>query len=642
MIGPQRTPFTPRLAMLSLALTLLLLSCSEYDLVDQGDLSVVLDEDTGTPCPPEMPGCHDTADTAVPVTDTWEPVVHDCQVAVATQKDVPVLEECTGTESTGTVANAYDLVIEYQYLSSGSGVIVMPAIGNLTDDNGDGRVDEDDLPDIAFTTWSSNTLVALNGDGSGEIFIANGFAGEGGVVIADVDADGEPEVIALTTRGEIAAVNSSGSTEWTSAGFPVMAYPQPIVADLDGDGKPEVIGDVGVVNGEDGSTVATLSNPANSWRTPIAADLDQDGKQEIILGNNVYDHNGNKLWSNNGTGAGNFGAVGDGDGDGDPEVFFVSGSTLYIHESDGTLIRQVGIPGSNPGPPSIADFDGDGEIEIAIPANSQIAVFDMDGTELWRMPIQDGSGLAGCSGYDMDGDGAYEVLYADEQALRMYDGATGAVLYEDYNHSSGTVWEYPVVADVDQDGSAEICIASNGSSFAGITCFGHSGDGWPESGPTWPSHDFAVTNIDPDGSVPAVPEASWLMHNVFRARPAVDEPASADLRASLVDICVASCDEGPVKVSVQVQNQGAVDIEAGTQWAFYRNDTDVLTLITTGTVDAVPAGVAIGGFVIELMPTDFGDDGFVLAIDDDGTGLDDVGECDEENNQVAWLDRICQ
>jgi hypothetical protein len=109
-----------------------------------------------------------------------------------------------------------------------------------------------------------------------------------------------------------------------------MAYPQPAVADLDADGKPEVIGDIGVVNGEDGSTVATLTGITNSWRTPVAADLDQDGKQEIILGNRVFSATGALLWSNAGTGAGNFSAVADVDGDPGGEVFFVSGSQLFF------------------------------------------------------------------------------------------------------------------------------------------------------------------------------------------------------------------------------------------------------------------------------------------------------------------------
>ena len=43
-------------------------------------------------------------------------------------------------------------------------VIVMPAVGNLTDDNGDGLINDLDRPDIVYTTWNENHLVALHGD----------------------------------------------------------------------------------------------------------------------------------------------------------------------------------------------------------------------------------------------------------------------------------------------------------------------------------------------------------------------------------------------------------------------------------------------------------------------------------------------
>jgi hypothetical protein len=51
------------------------------------------------------------------------------------------------------VTDPFNLTIEMSYTSAGSGAIVMPAVGNLNDDNGDGRVDETDIPDIVFTTW---------------------------------------------------------------------------------------------------------------------------------------------------------------------------------------------------------------------------------------------------------------------------------------------------------------------------------------------------------------------------------------------------------------------------------------------------------------------------------------------------------
>ena len=622
---------------------LLTLACTDYDLVKDDDVGEpTRDSDPG--CPPSFPNCHDSAvDSDEPI-DTQIENPDDCDVSVASAGTVTVVDECVGTGgSGGSVDDAFDLVIEYQYTSAGSGSIVMPAIGNVDDDNGDGVVDENDTPDIAFTTWSANTLVVLSGDGSGPIFEVSGFTGQGGVTIADVDSDGDPEVIAITTGNQIAAVNSSGSKEWTSSSFGMMAYPQPAVADLDADGKPEVIGDVGIVNGEDGSTVASLSGLNNSWRTPVAADIDLDGDQEVILANGVFGPTGSLEWSNGGSGSGNFAAVADIDSDPEGEVFFVSGSVLYIHEDDGSLIRQVTIPGSNPGPPSVADFDGDGEVEIAIPANSRLSVWDVDGTMLWDATINDSSGLAGCSGYDMDGDGAYEVLYADQDALRMYDGATGAVLYENYSHSSGTVWEYPVIADIDGDQSAEICISSNGGTYKGVTCFGHAGDGWPRSGPTWGTHDFAVTNLEPDGSVPKVPEVSWKNYNVFRARPAVDDPSTSDVAGSLIDLCVADCNDGPIKLSFQAYNAGGETLEAGTPWALYKNDAGTLTLVQTGALSAELASGEKGeGFVVTVGPEDLGLNGFVLSLDDDGTGVGSVDECDEDNNLVEFPDKICQ
>lgn len=548
---------------------------------------------------------------------------------------VPILEACEGGDAP-TIPDPWDVGIEWQYTSGGSGVIVMPAVGNMTDDNGDGVVDERDTPDIAFTTWGGNELVLLSGDGAGVIFSVPGFDGQGGVTIADADADGDPEIVAITSAHQVALVDGSGSTEWTSSTFGLMAYPQPTVADLDGDGLPEVIADVAVVNGEDGSKVAELSGITNSWRTPIAADLDQDGTQEIILGNVVYDHDGNREWTNAGTGAGNFAAVGDVDGDAGGEVIFVSGSVAYLHDDDGSLIRQFAIPGSNPGPPAMADFDGDGEVEIAIPANTTLSVFDMDGTKLWTVAIQDGSGLAGCSGYDIDGNGAYEVLYADETDMRIYDGTTGAVLYDNPSHDSGTVWEYPVIADVDKDGSAEIIYASNGVT-KGITVLGHNGSGWAKSGETWGTHDFAVTNLEPDGSVPVVPEPSWQKYNVFRARPIVDDPANSDLAVAITDVCVATCTAGPVEVGVGVLNQGGADTDAGVLLNLYADTDTGLVLVASQALPAIAAGTRIDGIHFELPVTDLGKYGFVATVDDD----DVEGECDEANNSDTWVDVFC-
>jgi hypothetical protein len=618
---------------------------------DEGDTAGGPDTDIGDTDPPPPEECNGLDDNGDGVVDEGFADDDgngrvDCLDVVCPALDVgdagtvAIVEECAGTVSE-TVTDPWNAVIEYQYTSAGSGVIVMPAVGNLNDDNGDGRVDEADVPEIVFTSWTSNTLVALDGATGVELFEVSGFDGQGGVTIADVDDDGEPEVIAIQSGYRIAAVDATGAVEWSSAAFGMMPYPQPTVADLDNDGMPEVIGDVGVVNGEDGSTVATLTGITNSWRTPIAADIDQDGDQEIILGNRVYDENGTALWSNAGNGSGNFGAVIDIDGDPEAEVFFASNSTGYLHEADGTAIRTFTIPGGAiPGPPCAADFDGDGEVEIAVPNSTQISVFDSDGTRLWSATMQDNSGLAGCSGYDVNGDGAYEVLFADEIAFRIYDGSTGTILYENRNHASGTVWEYPVIADVDNDGSAEIVVADNGGTWRGVTVFGHAGDGWPKSGTTWATHDFAVTNIEPDGHVPSPPEPSWQVYNVFRARPAVDDPSSADLSVAITDVCVADCDYGPVKLSFQVTNKGGAEVDAGALVSIYADD-GVPRFVASVALPAVPAGTTLAGVEVDLTPADIGIYGFIVRVDDDGTGAEQVRECDETNNADEYSDVVC-
>ena len=173
-----------------------------------------------------------------------------------------------------------------------------------------------------------------------------------------------------------------------------------------------------------------------------------------------------------------------------------------------------------------------------------------------------------------------------------------------------------------------VVIGSNNYGFSGwggITVFGHNGDGWPKSGATWHVHDFAVSNINPDGSVPANPIPPWQEYNVYRARPAVDDPAYPDVAGIIRDLCVADCDDGPVKISVQVENEGSRTLAAGTPWAFYKVDGTGNTLVTTGTLPEVPSGEAPEGFVIEVAPTDLGEFGFVIVLDDDGTGAGDDG-----------------
>ncbi len=617
---------------------LFLLACVDYEVKGDPPEPEGLDSAVDTDCPPSLPDCTDT-DTTYPPDDTAPPDPDDCSVDATLAGLVAINEECQGTTTIREIVDPYDLQIEYSYTSSASGPVVKTSVINLTDDDGDGSVTTDDVPDIVFTVYQSGELVALHGDGSGEIFVSTGWAGAGDVVTADVDADGDVDICGFSASPQhIRCVDATGAEVWESTASSNNVYPHITACDLDQDGMPEVIGDTVVVSGADGSTLWEIPS-AGAYTVPVCADIDLDGSAEVIYDDDVYESDGSLKWSIPAGGLTKMAAVVNADSDDEAEIFLAA-DQLYLYDSDGTQINATPIPTQYPGPPCAADFDGDGEVEVAVPAGTAFYMFDTDGTELWRAAMQDNSGLAGCSGYDMDGDQIYEVLFADEVAVRLYDGATGAVLYESYAHNSGTLYEYPVIADVDNDGSAEILIAENLGTRMGITVYGHNGDGWPASGPTWPAHDFAVSNFDQDGTIPTSPTPSWLEYNVFRARPAVDDPSYPDLAGDVVDVCVADCTNGPIKISIEVWNEGGADIEAGVPWALYKDDGGSLAFVMSGLLPEIAAGTSIASFEIELTPDQMGQNGFLVQLDDDGS-IDTLTECDETNNGLRYTDTLC-
>jgi hypothetical protein len=639
-------------------------ACSDYNFTKDAGVDPCINDDpcseeTGQPIDTSVPlpeeicnGIDDDGDGEIdegfPDTDgdgIADCIDEDCEIEIPPAGTVTIDDTCLAPDI--QISDPWNVAIEWQYtVSSGSGVIIMPAVGNLTDDNGDGVIDEKDNPDIVFTTWLENKLIALHGDGSGVIFSKPGFNGTAGVAIADVDNDGEPEIIAASITNQIVALDTSGNPEWTSQSFAWQMFPQPTVADLEGDGDVEVIFDIAIVEGSSGATVTTLKGVTSLWRAPVVADVDNDGVQEILLGEHCFSPDGTIEFSVPRVGDSTFAAVADIDGDPGGESFWVTGNKMYIVDDDGTILKTVNLYGSayRPGPPAVADFDGDGVVEVVVPASYRLEMWEIDGTRIWDVPIQDASGIAGVSGYDVNADGVYEVLYADEVRLRIFDGATGNVLYENTNHSSGTLWEYPVVADVDGDGSAEIVIASNGSVWKGITVLGHNGDGWAKSGSTWSLHDFAMTNIEPDGHVPSPAPKSWDVYNVFRARPTVDD-AAVDLTVNVVDACFSGCeDDNPASIAIQVANQGGIAAAAGVPVSMYALDGTTETLLSTQTLPLeLVGGSTSETLVFEFKKGEYGTDGVVFRADDDGTGTGTgvQNECDESNNQTVYSEWPC-
>lgn len=611
---------------------------------------------TGTSGTPETSGTTGTTTAALPSTDTGDSSTTSSLAGTSTSGTSTTGGEACGltplpagsTEVVGAcggnqakvVVDPYNLEVEWQKQLFGgeyAGSYQMPVVGVLTDDDGDGDVDsDDDVVVIAITGLINGGLRVMRGVDGSTVFEVPGILGSG-PALADVDSDGEPEIVAITMGQEVVAISNTGQIEWKSMIFDKgWIQNQVTVSDLDGDGDVEVLTEFAILDGATGALLVTLSG--SGWHPPIPADLDLDGKKEIVMPHRVLSSAGAVLWKLQYSESSMFGAVLNTDPDPQAEVMMNSSSGLYLRQHDGTPIALYAKPADHVmGPPCVADFDGDGLVEVGVPAGTTLGVINLDGTYLWKVATKDITGSAGCSAYDVEGDGAYELFYADEETFRIYNGKTGAALYTTgSNHNSATNYEYPVIADIDKDGSAEIVLSSTVHNMVvnphGITVIGHVDDGWSAAGQYWGIHDFAVTNINPDGSVPATYDPPWVTHNLFRARPTVDPPR-ADLRVDITASCVECASEA--QVAYQVCNQGGSDVAADVPLTLFALADMVEVAIETRLLPAVPAGKCLAGDAFTFDPALLVDGGVVLRLYDDGNAVAGGGDCSRANDAVA-------
>lgn len=574
----------------------------------------------------------------------------DCPLDLASAGSVDLDPDCETADV--EVVDPWDVAIEWQWTGLSSRETVRhsfstPVIAPLRDDNGDGVVDTRDTPDVAFTTVSGFLVVLSGADGS-ERWAVDGIESQAGVAFADLDTDGIADVLTVDADGHPVLFDAAGVLLWTAPEAVTGRYPQPSVGDLDGDGVPEALVDDLVLDGRTGAVEARLPATADvPYRMATSADLDLDGSQEVLFADGVYDGTGALAWSSGLSGPwGLWSAPIDVDGDPEAEVLFFGGGELVVFEADGTVVSRTADPAwDRPGPPCVADFDGDGAVEVAFASYDVLSLVELDGQVVWDKAIDDSSGLAGCSGYDFDADGAYEVVYADQQRLFILDGATGSVRFRQRDHASVTALEYPVIADLDADGSAEVVFVSNywDEGWGGLTVLGHAGDGWARSGTAWPVHDFAVTNLTGAGRVPASPYPPWRLYNVMRARPTSDG-AAVDLAAHITDVCVSGCDPevGVVRVAAQVWNEGVLDAPSGLTLALWAEAGGSPVLLDTVTLPAVPSGEALGGVELRAPSRELAAGPLFIVVDDDAAlGPGRVLECDEQDNRDAWADDPC-
>lgn len=520
-----------------------------------------------------------------------------------------------------------------------------------------------------------------------------------GPALGDLDGDGRAEIVAAVHGGGLLAwgwdeATSSFVLRWRSgtcsggSSVPDVTggadqWAGPSIHDLDDDGLAEIIYGATVYRGSDGCLVGGNPYPAYSKGVvPIVADVDEDGLMELVQGDGVYAWTG-AAWAREtySTGSLSLGQVAVADlgtfplaafaGGDRAEIAVVTSGTLRVQTLEGTIVfGPVSLPGGGTGgAPTIADFDGDGRREIASAGGTRYVVFDLDCVAggdaarcstgrtdgiLWVQNSQDSSSnVTGSSVFDFDADGAAEAVYADECFLRVYDGASGEVLYS-AARSSGTTYENPVIVDVDGDFHTEIVTAANDyagtlgcpttdplrpeAAFAtshGILVLRDVLDRWAASRPVWNQHAYAVTHVGDHGETPrsSTVAVNWrdpLLNN-FRQNVQGDLAAlgTPDLTATeLSDRLRLPCDaSGMATLRARVCNRGALPMAAGFEVSFRSESRDGTELCRASSPTFLEVGACDEVSCLAPLPTATSIDVYVVA-DPDGT----EAECHEGNN----------
>ncbi len=297
-------------------------------------------------------------------------------------------------------------------------------------------------------------------------------------MIADLDADGVPEVVVITTAddgggyedGDLVVLDgATGLPKWrVDHGVDGAVGPHGRstvgIADLDGDDAPDVVfagrpaGGRSVIQAYDGQgNFLWASHDADMAAhgfdvvngAPSFANFDDDAGAEVVFGAAVIDHDGLVVWDEGGGGAGaafgtnssytgGISSIVDLDGDGRAEI--VSGRHAWsVDWQDGPTVTltQLWDAGAPDGYPAIADLDLDGDPEVVLVASGTVRV------------LEGSSGLAWCgvdpTGTMCDGDDALRTA-----AIDIPGGGRGGP---------------PTIADFDGDGRPEIA-AAGGSSYS--------------------------------------------------------------------------------------------------------------------------------------------------------------------------------
>ena len=479
--------------------------------------------------------------------------------------------------------------------------------------------------------------------------------------IADFNNDGVPEVytgnqVFSLATGKMLCDGGTGNNSGvlvSATGHSTMA------ADMDGDGKLELVAGtqiykVNITNnsGTAGNSISVITGlellaskvPANAAKDGATqvVDIDHDGKLEVVVLSISGGRGVAYVWKP------------------------VTGGNSYVMGS--YLVPLTGV--SYYSIPMIGNIDADKYPEIVFITNklqmyalkfNPLAVAGSQISLKWALAHTDGSGCTGATLFDFNQDTRNEIVYRDEQTLRIIDGSgSSAVAKATFsNVKSATLREFPVIADIDNDGQAEIVVTGGGvgSSTTQNGCvrlFKTNGSPWAPARKVWNQYAYNAVNVNNDLTIPSVqfhPATTFpgvdgalgTSDDVWPFNSFMQQQTMLDLNGIPIWLLPDASAATPtyifnpitkaLTVSVNITNNGDAVIGTPVYVSLYKNSIVGTNKIKTEAVAITiePGQTKTATLIVPNISSYLPVNDLIVRINDDGTTYPFQPECDVSN-----------
>lgn len=321
--------------------------------------------------------------------------------------------------------------------------------------------------------WESSPLVRIaadlinladfNSDGVSEIYIGNQiFNAQNGILLLE-GSDGQGCNKGVSNFDQCNLMHSIAAELLPDPGLELAA------------GNTVYSIDITNLNGTIGNSMTSIfADPIVLDGLTSVADIDSDGQLDVIVNRATNYANGGGLW-------------------------------IWNPRTGGIIASGAG--GRGGGVPSIGNVDDDCSPEIIVIYRNQLIIYDYDGSQiLVERPvinIPEESSNTSTTLFDFDGDDNLEIVVNDEFFVKIVDGNTNSVTTQ-IPLFSGTLFEAPIISDIDSDDQAEILVVGYETvpDSTKIYCLQSGSSNWMPSRSIWNQYGYHTTNVNDDLSIP--------------------------------------------------------------------------------------------------------------------------------------------